>query len=243
MRPASRAATLAAALVLSPVPSRAALPPPPSPAPAPSAPAQPSPASPPNLLVITLDTVRADRIGAYGHATAATPRLDQLAREGARVERAQAVAPLTLPAHASLFTALYPPTHGVRDNADFALPSSATTLAEVLAARGYRTAAVVGAAVLARTQGLDQGFASYDEPGSEPQAAASAAGATLRPIVERRASEVTDRALAALDRLAAGTPAGPFFLWVHYFDAHAAYEPPEPYRTRFRSALYDGEIA
>ena len=210
------------------------------------------PAAPPrpNLVVVTLDTVRADRLGAYGHATAATPRLDRLAREGALVERAQAVAPLTLPAHASLFTALYPPAHGVRDNADFILPASATTLAEVLAARGYRTAAVVGAAVLARTQGLAQGFASYDEPGAEPPraaqgaappkaAAASPATATLRPIVERRASEVTDRALAALDRLAPG----PFFLWVHYFDAHAAYEPPEPYRTRFKSAPYDGEIA
>ena len=200
----------------------------------------PAPAPPPHLLVITLDTVRADRLGAYGHAAAATPRLDRLAREGALVERAQAVAPLTLPAHASLFTGLYPPAHGVRDNADFVLPASVTTLAEVLAARGYRTAAVVGAAVLARTQGLDQGFASYDEPGAQSEAAAAApAAATLRPIVERRAAEVTDRALAALDRIAPG----PFFLWVHYFDAHAEYAPPEPYRTRFKSAPYDGEIA
>jgi arylsulfatase A-like enzyme len=125
-----------------------------------------APAVPPHLVVVTLDTVRADRLGAYGHAAAATPRLDRLAREGALVERTQAVAPLTLPAHASLFTGLYPPAHGVRDNADFVLPASVTTLAEVLAARGYRTAAVVGAAVLARTQGLAQGFASYDEPGA-----------------------------------------------------------------------------
>ncbi|MCU0224421.1 MAG: sulfatase-like hydrolase/transferase [Acidobacteria bacterium] len=240
-----RAAPLAAALALS-----LGLPPPALPAPPPA----PAPLAPPHLLVITLDTVRADRLGAYGHAAAATPRLDRLAREGALVEGAQAVAPLTLPAHASLFTGLYPPAHGVRDNADFVLPASVTTLAEVLAARGYRTAAVVGAAVLARTQGLDQGFASYDEPGmapaEKPSAAAgkgaagkSPASATLRPIVERRASEVTDRALAALDRLASSKPAGPFFLWVHYFDPHAEYAPPEPYRARFKSSPYDGEIA
>ncbi len=213
--------------------------------------APPAAPLPPNLVVVTLDTVRADRLGAYGNTAAATPRLDRLAREGALVERVQAVAPLTLPAHASLFTGLYPPAHGVRDNADFILPPSVTTLAEVLAARGYRTAAVVGAAVLANTQGLAQGFASYDAPGDAAAAqgavaargadarSAAPAAATLRPIVERRAAEVTDRALAALDRLAPG----PFFLWVHYFDAHAEYEPPEPYRTRFQRALYDGEIA
>jgi len=219
--------TVAAAALAAAIPGASAPPPPVAPAP------------PPNLLLVTLDTVRADRLGCYGSKAAGTPVLDRLAREGALVERAVAVAPLTLPAHASILTGLYPPSHGVRDNSDFALPGSATTLAEQMAARGYRTAAVVGAAVLSRSQGLDQGFERYDEPAAAPGSAAGGPTPAFRPILERRAAEVTDRALASLEVLAPG----PFFLWVHYFDPHAAYEPPEPFRTRFAGRPYDGEVA
>ena len=200
---------------------------------------RPASASRPNLLLITMDTTRADHLGAYGDSNAATPNLDRLASEGALADHAIAVAPVTLPAHVSILTGLYPPRHGVRDNADFRLPESETTLAEHLKAQGYGTAAVVGAFVLAGELGLSQGFDRYDDP--KPTASATSVGAAIRyrPLVERRAGDVTDAALTALDRLAGK----PFFLWVHYYDPHAEYEPPVPWSERFASRLYDGEIA
>ena len=115
-----------------------------------------------NLVVVTLDTTRADRLGAYGHQTAAeTPVFDRLAREGTLFEHAMASAPLTLPSHATMFTAQFPPAHGVRDNGGFFLSSSATTLAEHLSGAGIRTGAFVGAFVLDSKWGLDQGFEHY----------------------------------------------------------------------------------
>ncbi len=194
----------------------------------------------PSLLLITLDTTRADRLGCYGYDRGETPRLDRLASEGAVLEAAAAVAPLTLPAHASILTGLYPPRHGVRDNGDFRLPDRETTLAEHLGSRGYATIAVVGSAVLSSSQGLAQGFRTYDEPRAAPASAArAAAGVLYAAEAERTASEVTDAALAALDR----APSGPFFLWVHYFDPHVEYRPPPPWSHRFAGRPYDGEIA
>jgi arylsulfatase A-like enzyme/tetratricopeptide (TPR) repeat protein len=190
----------------------------------------------PALLLITLDTTRADHLGCYGDRDAATPRLDRLASEGAMVRDAIAVAPLTLPSHASILTSVYPPSHGVRDNADFRLPERETTLAGHLKSRGYRTAAVVGSEVLSATQGLARGFDVYDEPRSKPHARA---GLLYEVAAERTASEVTDTALSLLPRLAPG----PFFLWVHYFDPHVEYRSPPPWRERFASKPYDGEIA
>ncbi len=193
----------------------------------------------PNLLLITMDTTRADHLGAYGDAAAATPNLDRLAREGVACDRAIAVAPLTLPSHVSMLTGLYPPRHGVRDNADFRLPESETTLAEHLKAQGYATGAVVGAYVLSGSLGLAQGFDKYDEP--KPPKISRPMGAEVRfaPILERKAKDVTDAALAVLE----GLGSGPFFLWVHYYDPHAEYHPPEPFATTFKDRLYDGEIA
>jgi arylsulfatase A-like enzyme/Tfp pilus assembly protein PilF len=188
-----------------------------------------------NLLLVTLDTTRADHLGCYGDRRAETPRLDRLAAEGALVENAVAVAPLTLPSHASILTGLYPPRHGVRDNADFRLPSAETTLAEHLEQHGYKTAAVVGSLVLSSFLGLSQGFDAYDEPG----AASDGKLSLYRPIVERPASEVTDAAIAALNRFGGSS----FFLWVHYYDPHHPYSPPPPYATRFADRPYDGEIA
>src|ERR1700760_2536304 len=117
----------------------------------------------PNVLLITLDTTRADHIGCYGSALARTPRLDKLAREGVRCSNAITAAPITLPSHSTIMTGLYPPAHGVRDNGTYALGDDAVTLAERLKAKGYRTQAFVSALVLNRRYGLAQGFDGYDD--------------------------------------------------------------------------------
>lgn len=194
---------------------------------------------PPNLLLITLDTTRADRLGCYGYRQGQTPRLDRLAREGVLAEQAIAVAPTTLPAHASILTGLYPPRHGVRDNADFRLPPEEVTLAEHLKAQGYSTAAVVASVVLSSSQGLAQGFDAYDEPRDPPSAAFVAQKLQFHPLLDRPADQVTAAALTFLDLL----QSKPFFLWVHYFDPHSDYAPPAPWNAKFAKNLYDGEIA
>jgi arylsulfatase A-like enzyme/Flp pilus assembly protein TadD len=188
-------------------------------------------AEPPSVLLVSIDTLRADHVGAYGAAGARTPTLDRLAAEGVRFENAIATSPLTLPSHASLLTGLRPPRHGVRHNGLFHLGEEATTLAERFRDAGRATGAVVGAYVLAARFGLAQGFGTYDDRMSAERAVAGG-------YLERRAAAVTDRALEWL----AATP-GPFFLWVHYYDPHADYAPPGPYATEFRERPYDGEIA
>jgi arylsulfatase A-like enzyme/Flp pilus assembly protein TadD len=187
----------------------------------------------PNLVLLTLDTTRADHLGAWGWRYAHTPNLDALAARGTRFARCDTAAPVTLVSHSTLLTGLYPPRHGVRDNGTFVLPEKVETVAERLAAGGYDTAAVVSAVVLARRQGLDQGFRIYDD-----DLGAGYAAGTL--VSERPAERTTAAAVAAL-----GSLKPPFFLWVHYFDPHEEYRPP----TRFADAasgpnrLYDGEIA
>ncbi|MGH7150835.1 MAG: sulfatase, partial [Planctomycetota bacterium] len=186
-----------------------------------------------NLLLVTVDTLRADRLGFSGHPRARTPVLDDLAGRGVRFETALASAPVTLPSHATILTGLDPPHHGVRDNGLFALGGDQVTLAEILAGAGYETAAVVAAFVLDARYGLAQGFATYDDR-MVPLEGASAA------IAQRPANQVTDAALAWLDRR---TDTGPFFLWVHYFDPHMPYEPPPPFGGATPEDRYDGEIA
>lgn len=188
-----------------------------------------------SVLLITIDTIRADRIGAYGAAQAETPNLDRLARAGILYENAYAVAPLTLPAHASLLTGAYPPEHGVRNNGIHALAEDWETLPEILTAEGVRTAAVVAATVLDRRYGLAQGFEVYDDEMRAERSSSLAAAAA----VERPAGAVTEAAMGWLNGLGGDER---FFLWVHYFDPHAPYAPPEPYRDRFDEP-YDGEIA
>ncbi|MCK6504461.1 sulfatase-like hydrolase/transferase, partial [Myxococcota bacterium] len=178
-------------------------------------------------MVVTLDTTRADRLGCYGHAAAVTPHLDALAARGTRFTRTVAPAPLTIPTHASLWTGLYPSRHGVHDNGDQHLAPQAWTLAERLQARGWRTAAVVGAWVTAPRWGFDQGFDRYDAELGVP-------ADRLGWRVERPADEVIDRALATLDE-------GTDLLWVHLFDAHAPYAPPPPFDAL--ADPYDGELA
>ena len=181
-------------------------------------------AAPPSILLVTLDTTRADSVG-FESAAAETPHLDRLAARGVRFAHAYATAPETLPSHASMLTGLYPPEHGVHVNAD-ALAAGRPLLAERLRARGYATAAFVSGAPLGRRFGLARGFDHYDDdfgPGA----------------AERPAAATADRALEWLGRVAAG----PVFLWVHFYDPHDPYDPPEPFRSRFRHDPYLGEIA
>jgi len=190
-----------------------------------------SQAPPTNVLLITIDTVRADRIGAYGYTKAATPVLDRLAREGVRFSDATTQAPLTGPAHAALLTGFYPARLGVRDNATTPVPDQVTTAAEVFKARGYRTGGFVGAFILTAPYGFAQGFDTFDAdfPGFSDG---------LKLQVQRRGDAVVDAAVRWLDQ---GTQ--PFFGWVHLYDAHAPYDPPAPFAARFKTAPYDGEIA
>ncbi|MDX1630513.1 MAG: sulfatase, partial [Thermoanaerobaculia bacterium] len=191
--------------------------------------AQYEPAGPPNLLLITLDTTRADHLGAWGWEHARTPILDELAGRGMRFVRADASVPVTLPSHASILTGLHPPRHGVRDNGTFALARAQTTVVERLRERGYDTAAVVSAAVVARRYGLDQGFGRYDDD-------LPATGRT----VERNAVATTRAALGLLEDLRP-----PFLLWIHYFDPHEPYEAPAELRRELDgpTPAYDAEIA
>ena len=187
-----------------------------------------------NLVVITLDTTRADRMGAYGNGNVETPAFDRLAREGVLFEQAVSVAPLTLPVHSSMFTGKFPPEHGVRDNGGFFLGPEQVTLAEVFKARGYRTGGFVGAYVLDSKWGIGQGFDTYHDKFDLSESRGVSLAAIQRP-----ANEVVDQALPWLD---AGRRQ-PFFAWLHLYDAHSPYRPPEPFASRYKGHPYNGEIA
>jgi choline-sulfatase len=187
-----------------------------------------------NLVVVTLDTTRADRIGAYGARDVETPAVDRLATEGVLFEQAVSVAPLTLPAHSSIFTGKFPPEHGVRDNGGFFLGPEQVTLAELLKGRGYRTGAFVAAYVLAAKWGINQGFDSYFDDFDLSQVRAVSLSAIQRP-----GNEVLDKALPWIEQ--AGE--SPFFAWIHLYDPHSPYRPPEPFESRYEGHPYNGEIA
>jgi len=199
-------------------------------------PPPPVPAKPPDVLLITVDTLRADRVGAYGYRDAATPVLDGLAARGVRFAQVIAPTPLTLPSHTSIFTGLTPLRHGVRDNVGFVLGAALPTLAERLRAAGYTTGGFISGFPLHRRFGLARGFDWYDDR-------LTRGGDRARPApVERRADET----IAAVETWLGqprSLPLGPLFLWVHLFDPHAPYDAPEPYRTRFSGRPYDGEVA
>jgi arylsulfatase A-like enzyme/Tfp pilus assembly protein PilF len=187
-------------------------------------------ASRPNLVLVTIDTLRADRVGAYGYAGAETPALDGLARRGARFEQAQSPVPLTGPSHSTILTGQYPPVHGVRENVTFRLGDRHPTLAAILKKQGYRTAAFVAAYPLARVYGFGQGFDHYNEDFRETPVGGQGA--------ERPGNEVADRAIEWLSR-----GDGPFFTWLHFYDPHSPYRAPAPYGARFADRPYDGEVA
>jgi arylsulfatase A-like enzyme/tetratricopeptide (TPR) repeat protein len=190
-----------------------------------------------NILLVTLDTTRADRLGCYGYAAAETPALDGLARRGVLFEHCITPTAFTLPSHASIMTGRNPAGHGLRLNGGLALADAQTTLAERLADTGYRTGAFVGAFVLDGRWGLKQGFQHYDDnfrlkPGEQLDLAR----------VQRPGDKVVDAALEWLGQ----AESRPFFAWVHLYDPHTPYDPPEPYASRFAgdpSRRYDGEIA
>ena len=185
------------------------------------------------IVLVTIDTLRADHVGCYGAEHAETPNLDALAAEGVRFETAISPVALTLPAHTTLLTGRDPPQHGVRHNGLFQLPGDVTTLAQHLRGQGFAAAAFVSAFVLDGRFGLDRGFDPYDDKlGMSRLAGATGA------VPERRGDRTVDAALAWL-------PQAPerFFLWVHLYDPHAEYEPPAPWSERFEGRPYDGEIA
>ncbi len=185
-------------------------------------------------MLVTIDTLRPDRLGCYGYRGIETPSLDHAARRGVVFENAVTAVPLTAPSHASIFTGLNPTQHKVRDTGGFILDASHPTLAKVLRQQGWDTAAFVGSSVLKRRFGFDQGFAVYDD--AMPSADAKK---SRTEYAERRAGTVVDRAT----RWLAAHGSGPFFLWVHVFDPHSPYDPPPPFRERYHARPYDGEVA
>jgi arylsulfatase A-like enzyme/Flp pilus assembly protein TadD len=192
---------------------------------------------PPNVILITLDTVRADRMGFLGSQRGLTPNLDTLARQSVVFTHTYAQVPLTTASHATILTGTYPQFHQVND---FGVPLAKDLpyAPDIFRARGYRTAAFIGSLVLdpsARSApGFDRGFDTFDAGFHRRRP-----GESRYQAIERRGGEVVAHALAWLNL----HPQGPFFVWVHLYDAHDPYDPPEPYKSRYASAPYDGEIA
>ena len=192
----------------------------------------------PNVLLITIDTLRADHLGSYGYAAAQTPALDALAARGLRFERATTVAPLTLPAHSSLMTGTFPAYHAVRDNGGYYLGDDQVTLAKVLRGRGYRTGGFISAFVLDGRWGIGQGFDGYYDNFDLSKYRLDIG----LDAVQRPASEVVSKAIEWLDQ----DRAQPFLAWVHMYEPHAPYDAPESVRTRFPPTMvgaYDAEVA
>jgi arylsulfatase A-like enzyme/Flp pilus assembly protein TadD len=184
-----------------------------------------------NVLLISIDTLRADHLGAYSFPRPTTPTIDGLAREGVVFKNARTPVPMTLPAHVSMLTGTLPPTHGLRDNMQRRLPEASLTLAEMLKARGFTTGAVVSSFVLDRRFGTSQGFDSYDDQFQEVH--------KIGDLNERKGDEATRVATAWLD----SRKERPFFLFVHFYDPHDPYEPPEPFASKWSEHPYEGEVA
>jgi len=187
-----------------------------------------------NILLLTLDTLRPDHLGCYGYKSIKTPNIDNLAQNGVLFTNAYSPAPITLPSHASIMTSQYPIRHGVHDNGIFVLTNSAVTLAEILKKQGYNTGAIIASYVLASQFGLKQGFDYYNDHFNQN-------GQGTPKVIEsyRKGKEVTELAQEWLQE----NHEKPFFLWVHFFDAHSPYDPPAPFSSQYENRPYDGEIA
>jgi choline-sulfatase len=195
-----------------------------------------SPPQSPSIILITIDTTRADRMGFLGSKRGLTPNLDALARESLVFTRAYSQVPLTTPSHAVILTGTYPQFNHVEDLGT-AVGKELPYLPDLLRSRGYRTAAFVGSYILDPTgaaPGFERGFDVYDAHFHERQR-----GEDRYHSVERRAAEVLSHAMTWLSR----QPSGPFFIWLHFYDPHDPYDPPEPFKTQYKSQPYDGEIA
>lgn len=188
----------------------------------------------PNILLLTIDTLRPDHLGCYGYKSINTPNIDTLAQNGVLFTNAYSPAPITLPSHASIMTGQYPIRHGVHDNGIFLLTNSAVTLAEILKKHGYHTGAIIASYVLAAQFGLKQGFDYYNDHFNQDE------GGTPKIIESyRKGKEVTELAQEWLQE----NYEKPFFLWVHFFDPHSPYHPPAPFNSQYENRPYDGEIA
>jgi arylsulfatase A-like enzyme/Tfp pilus assembly protein PilF len=204
---------------------------------APARPARPiarKPSSAPNVLLVTIDTLRADHIGAYGAKNVETPTIDRLALNGVLFENAYSQVPLTLASHTSLLTGTFPFHNGVQDFTGQPLKPEVRSVAQALQAQGYDTAAIVSSYVLDRSWGLNRGFGLYYDVFKGSSFLENDPG-----LVERKAGPSVDEALQWVRK----SRSKPFFLWLHLYDPHSGYDPPEPFRTRFADSLYDGEIA
>src|SRR5215467_7710388 len=190
--------------------------------------------TPPNVILITIDTLRADHVGCYGATDVKTPTIDDLAHDGIVFERAIAQVPLTWPSHAAILTGLYPFQNGAQDFTGQPLDPRFQSIAQAFQRNGYATGAVVSSFALDRSWGLSRGFDSYDDAFSQKSYTDPELG-----LVERRANESVDHAITWLKK----NNRKPFFLWLHLYDPHRPYDPPEPLATEYRGRLYDGEIA
>ncbi len=190
----------------------------------------------PDVLLITIDTLRADHLPLHGYDKVHTPHLDALATQSVVFDKAWAHTPITLPSHTSILTGLYPPQHGVRNNGSFHAKPELTTMPELFKENGYMTAGFISAFVLDSRFGLDQGFDFYDDDMVDGRRRFSKFG-----VKDRRAKNTVNRVFHWLDDNTQGN-SKPFFIWTHLYDPHFAYEPPEPFRSRYAHP-YDGEIA
>lgn len=187
-----------------------------------------------NVVLISIDTLRADHLGCYGYADGGTPNLDRFAARSLRFTRCYSPIPVTLPSHTSMLTGMIPPRHSVRDNGTFSVPEDLPTLATVLKEAGYTTIGVIGAFPLISTSGFARGFDVYDE-----SLESHSDGVLSVFFDERPADQVTHRAQDYLRKYADE----PFFMFVHYYDVHQPWEAPEPYASAFRRVPYDAEVA
>ena len=182
-----------------------------------------------NVLLISIDTCRADRLSCYGYPSKSTPNIDAVAAEATLFRNAYTPVPMTLPAHCSMLAGTIPPYHGVHDNVQYGF--SGTTLADLLKARGFYTGGIVSAVIMDKRYGLNQGFDSYlDAMPPSPR---------RKMLRERKGGDTTRLALDFLDQHGAK----PFFLFLHYYDAHSPYDPPEPFASQYQDKPYVGEIA
>ncbi len=184
----------------------------------------------PNVILITLDTTRADHIGCYTGREGFTPNIDEIAKKGIYFEEARCHVPLTLPSHANILTGKLPSSLNLRVNG-LELNPKHTLIQEIFKKKGYKTVAVVSSIILEKTRGLSRGFELYNDRMTKIPKGGG-------PPEERRAEEVTKAALQEMERVNS-----PYFLWVHYYDPHFDYNPPSPYDIKFKDNLYDGEIA
>jgi len=184
-----------------------------------------------NIVLISIDTCRADYLSCYGYGRKTTPNIDKLAAEGVLFENAFAPVPITLPSHSSMLTGTIPPYHGVHNNEGYKLAQSNITLAEILKDNGFKTTGIISAHVLKSTFGIDQGFDSYHDQ--------FAGVLENNGIEEREGGETTEVAIKWLNE----NEDDRFFMFLHYFDPHTKYKPPEPFSSRYITNLYAGEVA